>query len=126
MNSIIAIPVFRDMVAPRFDFSEKLLIIKIAEEDFVKEMISTRDASIDEKISILKRCSVKKLICHGVKATEVELLNQAQIEVIFMVTGYVDDVVKAYKNGNLKMMSIEANCCCKRRRRRYRHKHDEN
>lgn len=125
MNSVIAIPEFRSMVAPRFDFSEKLLIIKIAGEDLVKEVVSISEVSIDEKILILKNRGVEKLICHGIKGSDIELLKQAKIEVIFMVTGYINDVVKAYKEDNLKTMSIETNCFCQRRRKRYRQRHNE-
>lgn len=94
---IIAIPLFGSEVSPRFDLSKKFLLAriekgKIIELDF-KEMEETNP--IKRSKNLLK-WKVNKIICNGIDDFSSRLLPGLGVQIIALVSGEAQKVLKKY------------------------------
>jgi predicted Fe-Mo cluster-binding NifX family protein len=98
----IAISIWEDKISPVLDTASKLLII---ENETEKE--PSRFEAYLFKQDISKRChfirdlNIHVLICGAISCQFSEMLKASGIEIISGISGPVEDVLEAYKNGAL-------------------------
>jgi len=63
----LAIPVFRDRVSPRFDFSPEIWIVEVEKGEVIgKERIPTQNLSLLQRLEQVTANGVEKVICGGI------------------------------------------------------------
>ena len=97
-----AIPIWEEKVSPVLDTALKLLVIEV---DHKKE-ISRFEVPLDEQ-NLSRRCSriqalgVDTLICGAISRPFYRMLVAGGINVVPWVSGFAEDVLKAYLKGRL-------------------------
>jgi predicted Fe-Mo cluster-binding NifX family protein len=103
MAKKIAIPKFHDMVAPCFETANYFLISRIGKSGEVTERLdSCTGCEGFGRIRLLQDNAVNILICNGIKAFYVDLLESSGLEVIDGVSLTVESALKQYLSGRLK------------------------
>lgn len=100
--SVVALPVYRNRVAPVLDFSHKVLLIGL---DHDREELATelfwKGLSQTDRLDALTRASVDTVICGGISESLHAMLANAGIDVIWGIAGPVDAVLEAFKSDRL-------------------------
>jgi len=98
----IAIAIWNDCVSNVFDFADRILLVEIdADKEISRSQISFESKSFPQRVSQLKSLKVDLLICGAISRALAEMVYAAGIEVLAYVTGGVDDVLEAYRSGEL-------------------------
>ena len=120
----LAMPVFRSRISPVFDFSTKALIIDIEQgKETDRHEIDLAGLGPQGKVERLKHEKVNALICAGLSLPLQKMLILAGLKIIPGIVGSADEVLNAYRKGNLKNRQFMMPGFCHRRRRRRRHWH---
>lgn len=98
----IAIPVYKSRVSPVFDSCTRLLLI---DQDHNQEIDRTEiwceGLSEIERLKMLKKLSVCKVICGGISDGFYKMISSAGISVIVGIAGEVDQVLNAFRCNRL-------------------------
>jgi predicted Fe-Mo cluster-binding NifX family protein len=98
----IAIPIWDDKISPVLDTASRLLIVDVEDQ---KE--ASRFETILDEQDLVRRClrirgmEVDTLICGALSRPFFRMLMSPDIEIIPEISGHVEDVLKAYLQGNL-------------------------
>ena len=98
----IAIPIWDDKISPVLDTASRFLIVDVEDQ---KE--ASRFETILDEQDLVRRClrirgmEVDTLICGAVSRPFFRMLMTPDIEIIPEISGHVEDVLKAYLQGNL-------------------------
>lgn len=104
---IVAIPLFTNRVSPRFDFASKVLIAAIEDRKVVeRQEFSLINLHPLRRNSLLCDLGVNVLICGGISTFAQRLASGNGIEVIPMVQGDVEEVLKLFIRGDLSSAII--------------------
>ena len=98
----VALPVWNGRVSSVFDFAHKLLIMELengGEKD--RQEIVLVEQSGPERAATLKQLDVGVLICGAISRPLAEMINGSGIQVLPFVTGSTEQIVNAYKTGQL-------------------------
>jgi predicted Fe-Mo cluster-binding NifX family protein len=99
----VAIPQWQKRVSPVFDVAGTLTIIEFLEGKEKKRETNTFPSGESfNRVRLLHQLGVQVLICGAVSQSLESALVAAGIKVIPYICGSVDDVLKAYINGNLE------------------------
>jgi predicted Fe-Mo cluster-binding NifX family protein len=110
----LAIPVFRDRVSPRFDFSPEIWIVEVEKGEVIgKERIPTQNLSLLQRLEQVTANGVEKVICGGIDGFCVNQLGGRGIEVVQDVIGEAEVVLTDFLKGRLR-----PGFRCERKRRR--------
>lgn len=101
----VAISVFRNVVSPRLDSSDGLLIYDI-DNDVVnkKEKCSLNFDQPAQLISILQKKKITTVICGGCPQFFLRMLFFHGVDVIAGVTGNPDSIINVLMKGKLKAL----------------------
>ena len=98
----IAIAIWNDCVSNVFDFADCILLVEIdGDKEISRSQISFESKSFPQRVSQLKSLKVDLLICGAISRVLAEMVTAAEIEVLAYVTGDIDDVLEAYRSGQL-------------------------
>jgi predicted Fe-Mo cluster-binding NifX family protein len=99
----VAIPIFRNVVSPRVDISDGLLIYEI-DNDVVKkkERYSLNFDQPDQLISILQKNGITTIICGGCPHFFLRMLFVHDFDVLPGLTGDPEHIIKMLIDGKLK------------------------
>ena len=98
----IAIAIWNDCVSNVFDFADCILLVEIdGDKEISRSQISFESKSFPQRISQLKSLEVVLLVCGAISRALAEMVYAAGIEVLAYVTGNIDDVLEAYRSGQL-------------------------
>jgi predicted Fe-Mo cluster-binding NifX family protein len=98
----VALPVWQGQVSSVFDFAHKLLVIELkngGETD--RQEIVLVEQSGPERAATLKQLGVGVLICGAISRPLAEMINGSGIQVLPFVKGSVEQIMNAYKTGQL-------------------------
>lgn len=114
----VAIPYWQGRISPVFDVAHNLLLIDVA--DGVEQ--ARRDVVISEeqpqaRANELSGHGVTVLICGAISWPLERSLSAAGIEVIPQTCGDVEQILAAFRNGQLHQDAFLMPGCCGRRRR---------
>jgi predicted Fe-Mo cluster-binding NifX family protein len=97
-----AIPTFNGRVSPVLDTCTQLLVVESSEKErAVNRTVPMKGASIFERAGELKRLELRVIICGAVSEAFYNLLREAGIDLVCGITGDIDEVVAAFRNGTL-------------------------
>ena len=98
----IAIAIWNDCVSSTFDFSDHILLVEIENEKEVsRSQILLKSKSSLQRVNQLKNLEADVLICGAISKTLAEMTKTSGIQVLAYTTGRIDDVLKAYRAGQL-------------------------
>lgn len=116
---LLAIPIFKSRISPVFDFSTNALIVKIEQgQEKDRSEIDLAGLLPQARVERLKSVGVNSLVCASISLPLQRMLVVAGIDVIPGVVGAVDEVLRAYKKGNLKEQRFMMPGLCRRCRKR--------
>lgn len=100
METRIAIPMFHDNVAPRFETAELFFICVVANDKQVdSEIASCEGCAGIGRVKLLQDNGVQVLICNGIKNFYRDMLVSQSIEVIDKVSLPVNEAVQHFISG---------------------------
>lgn len=104
----IAIPVWQDNVSTVCDFASKLLLVDVENgvEIHRDETILTEQSGL-ERASELRQLGVNVLICGAISRPLAYMIASSGIQVLPFVTGPTEQILTAYKMGNLNLPQFE-------------------
>ncbi len=127
----VAIPIWEDRVSSVLDFSQRLLVVEENEAGEVsRSEITLRDQSPFVRLAKLRELGVNVLICGAVSQPLASASAAQGIRLLPYVTGEVEDVLRAYRDGRLNLREFRlpgwwpgarrgfGRRCCQRRGRR--------
>jgi len=98
----IAIAIWNDCVSSAFDFSNRILLVEIENEKEVsRSQILLESKSSSQRVNQLKNLETDVLICGAISKTLAEMTKASGIQVLAYTTGQIDDVLNAYRAGQL-------------------------
>ena len=98
----IAIPVWQGNVSSVFDFAHKLLLVELENgKEKSRQEVSLAEQSCQERAAKLRQLNVDVLICGAISKPLAFMLNSSGIEVLPFVTGSTEQILDAYKTGQL-------------------------
>ncbi|MEA3506668.1 MAG: NifB/NifX family molybdenum-iron cluster-binding protein [Elusimicrobiota bacterium] len=98
----VAIPIWEERISPVFDTAEKILI-----SDFEQGKVNSRFIIpfqvnfLPQRAAFLRRFGVQILICGGISTYLARLVAAQGIRVIAGLSGNIDEVLRAYFQGNM-------------------------
>ena len=114
----VVLPTWNERISPVFDTSRRLLIVRIQPDGSE----SMREVALEEvspalKVNTLKELGADVLICGAVSNPVAGLVEAANIRLIPWVSGGVDEVLAAFKRGELEKPRFRMPGCRRRRGR---------
>ncbi len=115
----IAIPVYRERVAPLFDVAGTFLIADIRDGEVNDIRIMEHSlANERQKISFLKSSGINLVICSAISRQQAVMLLNNEIDIIPGVIGETGEILIAFCNGKLNIEQFTMPGCRWRRRNR--------
>ena len=98
----IAIPIWEEKVSPVFDTAARLLIVEIENRKEASRYVTYLDEQdMPRKCSRIREMEVDFLICGAISRPFSSMLMASGINIIPWISGYTEDVLEAYLQGNL-------------------------
>jgi len=98
----VAVPHYKDEVAPCFEYSANIAIFTIRSQKVVDRMEFTLQSRESfDRVRLLRDQRVGTLICGGVQASFEDLLRAGGVRVISWVSGTVDELLQLFIRGEL-------------------------
>ncbi len=115
----IAIPVYRDRVAPLFDVAGTFLMAEVlnGQPDDIQKVEPVFN-SHRQKISFLKSSGVDVVICSAISRQQAIVLLNNSIDIIPGVIGETGEILSAFCRGRLNMEQFSMPGCQWRKRHR--------
>jgi hypothetical protein len=99
---LTAIPVFMGRVSPVLDTCTQLgLLEPVRKRKIACKRIPVKGKSIFERADEIKKLGVLVVICGAVSDALYNLLKESDIDLVCGITGDIEDVIDAYRNGTL-------------------------
>jgi predicted Fe-Mo cluster-binding NifX family protein len=98
----VAVPVWQGNVSSVFDFAHRLLLVELvngAERN--RDEVVLTEQSGPERIAKLRQLGVNVLICGAISRPLADMLGGSGVQVLAFVTGPIEQVLTAYKTGQL-------------------------
>jgi predicted Fe-Mo cluster-binding NifX family protein len=97
-----AVPTFNGRVSPVLDTCRELCVLEASGKlGVAKRTIPMKAGSIYERAGEIKKLGIRVIICGAVSEAFYNLLGKAGIGLVCGITGDIDEVVAAYRNGTL-------------------------
>lgn len=97
-----AVPTFNGRVSPVLDTCKKLCVLESGgKQGVAKRTIPMKAGSIYERAGEIKKLGIRVVICGAVSEAFYNLLREAGIDLVCGITGDIDEVVAAHRNGTL-------------------------
>ena len=114
----IAIPIWQDTISSVFDFANKLLLVEMENSvEKSRNEIVLAEQSGPERAAKLRQLRVNVLICGAISRPLAYMLSSSGIGVLPFVTGSTEQILTAYKTGNLSLPKYTLPGCWKGARR---------
>ena len=98
----IAIPVWQGNVSGVFDFAHKLLLVELENgKEKSRQEVSLAEQSCQERAAKLRQLNVGVLICGAISRPLALMLSSSGIEVLPFVAGSTEQILDAYRLGQL-------------------------
>jgi predicted Fe-Mo cluster-binding NifX family protein len=97
-----AIPVFMGRVSPVLDTCTQIGILEPdRNQEIVHRTVPVKSNSIYERTDEIKKLGVGVVICGAVSDAFFNLLRENDIDLVCGITGDIEEVIDAYRNGTL-------------------------
>lgn len=117
----VALPIWQGQVSNVFDFAHKLLLVEL-ENGIEKERkeIELAEQNDLKRADKLKQLGVGVLICGAISRPLADMINSFRIQVLPCVTGSTEEILNAYKTGQLGFPKYAMPGCWKGARKGFR------
>jgi predicted Fe-Mo cluster-binding NifX family protein len=106
----IAIPIFRNRVSPRFDFSPEMWIVTVENGELLdQKRLPMVNLNLPHRLEQITSNRVDKVICGGIDALSRDQLGSRGIDVVQDVIGDADVAFDLFMRGRLR-----SGFCCER------------
>ncbi|MBN2033757.1 MAG: hypothetical protein JW836_10805 [Deltaproteobacteria bacterium] len=92
----IAVPLFKGRVAPVLDTCSQLLVM-----DPEMRCLTVECASLNDRVKLLQNLGIRVIVCGAVSEYLYNLLEEKKIRLISGISGDVEEVLQAYRDGRL-------------------------
>ena len=112
----LALTIWNGRIAPVFDVAAQVRLFEVDEGDIRPlENQSLESMSLAERLSALNGWDVQVVICGAMSAPAQTLARQYGMEVHAFVTGTEQEVLQAWREGQLDTVQFAMPGCCRRR-----------
>ena len=102
MERRILITVDRDEIAPRFDLTMEVLILRLADSEIVaRKTLLLAHPSADELCNIILERDMDAVVCGGIEEEYYHYLRWKRVGVLDGIVGSVDAVIHRLRTGTL-------------------------
>lgn len=120
----VAIPTWNGRISPVFDTAGQLLVVDLAEgRTTIRARLPLAESSLPRRARRLAELGVDLLICGAISRQFSDWIKAQGIEVLPQVSGDVEEVLLAHRNGSLDSDPRLAMPGCRRRRHQCRRGH---
>jgi len=99
----VAIPLFRNRISPRFDFSPEIWVIELEDGEMInEEKLIMSNLNLPQRLDQLVALGVNKMICGGIDGFAIGQLGNRGIDVIHNVAGEAGEVLNLFIRGVLR------------------------
>jgi len=114
----IAVPFWENRISPVFDVAQAFLLVDISDGNIIgKQILSTAGMSPPDKVEILKKNLVNRVLCGAISDFVQNLLKASNISVYPWNSGEISEVIGAIIQDRLSESRFCMPGCCQRRRR---------
>jgi predicted Fe-Mo cluster-binding NifX family protein len=93
----VAIPVFESRVSPVLDSCRRIVVFDIeGGREILRQEISLEKMSIHERLEVITRWGIRKIICAGVSDVMCKFLAGKNIVLISGIAGELEKIINAY------------------------------
>ena len=93
----VAIPVFESRVSPVLDSCRRIVVVDIEEGcEIRRQEIALEKMSIHERLEVIARWGIRKIICAGVSDVMCKFLAGKNITLISGIAGELETILNAY------------------------------
>ncbi|CAB1081687.1 hypothetical protein JY97_09410 [Alkalispirochaeta odontotermitis] len=93
----VAIPVFESRVSPVLDSCHRLVVVDIEKgHEIHRQELTLEKMSINERIEVMARWGIRKIICAGVSEVMCRFLAGKNIALVSGIAGELDKIINAY------------------------------
>ncbi len=115
----VAIPEFRNRIAPVFDWSNQLIVYEI-NGDRDRETLSLSGLGSIQRVELLRKLGIEDMLCAGISLQMRSMVESAGIRVWDGIVGEVEEVLEAWRSGRIDQRRYAMPGCGRRRGRRRR------
>lgn len=99
---IIAIPIWEGKISPVFDTAQKLLVVEVKDKKEESRFLYYIDENdLSQKCHRIRKLDLDTLICGAVSQAFLQMLLSSGLDVIQEISGSVEEVLRAYLQGNV-------------------------
>ena len=93
----VAIPVFESRVSPVLDSCQRMVVVDIEEGcEIRRQELNLDKMSIHERIEVMVRWGIRKIICAGVSDVMCRFLASKNITLVSGIAGELERIINAY------------------------------
>ena len=93
----VAIPVFESRVSPVLDSCHRMVVVDIEKGcEIHRQELTLEKMSITERIDVMARWGIRKIICAGVSDVMCRFLAGRNIALVSGIAGELEKVINAY------------------------------
>jgi len=120
---IVAVPVWNDRVSPVFDTAELFLVVRWEGPEETKTLVTIpAELPLPQRVERLLQQRVEAVICGAIWRPLQRLLEAQDVAVYSGVCGTVEEVLGAFRAGQLDLERFRMPGCRQRARSRWRHR----
>lgn len=117
----VAIPVWQGNVSNVFDFAQRLLLVELKNRAEVgRQELALSEQSAPERVGRLRQLGVNVLICGAISRPLAYMLSGSGIQVLPFVAGSAEQILAAYRAGQLSLPQYALPRCWEGARRGFR------
>jgi len=118
---IVAVPVWQERISPVFDVAGHVLLVELdGATEVSRRMEVLSEDQPQARVDRLQHLGVQTLICGAVSRPLEGLVASRGIEVIARICGDVEEVLQAFRSGQLQSGRFAMPGCCGRQQRQRR------
>ena len=93
----VAIPVFGSRVSPVLDSCHRMVVVDIEKgREIRRQELTLEKMSIHERIEVMARWGIRKIICAGVSDVMCKFLAGKNIALVSGIAGELEKIINAY------------------------------
>ena len=93
----VAIPVFESRVSPVLDSCQRMVVVDIEKGcEIRRQELNLNKMSIYERIEVMARWGIRKIICAGVSDVMCRFLAGKNISLVSGIAGELEKIINAY------------------------------
>ena len=93
----VAIPVFESRVSPVLDSCHRMVVVDIEKgREMSRQELNLEKMSIHERIEVMARWGIRKIICAGVSDIMCRFLAGKNIALVSGIAGELEKIINAY------------------------------